>query len=494
MSYPTYTNAVLCYIEAHIKEEKLNHKELEKQIGFCFAHIRDLFCKNTGYPLIRYVRMRKVKCSAMELIHTEKSILEIAQEYGFLNPETYTRAFYKIVGVTPSQFRKQRFLVGKEELSLGVYGVGLLEKKEQRSDMMMEKNVYQNNGSTILYGVPKVFWGAYGGGTPYPICLKACSEYLGEDINYNFTMVSSAAAFRFVWNNTNWDLSNIDIFHTFEENNTIYKIGAKALGREFSFLGREKNTTKEEFISFIKQHIDEGYPCIALGIIGPPEPCIITGYRNHGETLLGWNFFQNDPEFSNDIEVDESGYFISKHWWENTDTQAVMCMGAIAEEKLSLEQIMINAVKALSGRIDCGYSKGIKAYDAWKKALEEEKSNTADENYSLLFEKMLCQRDAMSCLIDGRNCAASFFKEQAIIPSSQSKNYQIISDYFLKCAKTIEQMWSLYETPEEKGTMDGMLKRLSDPEIRKKTCDLIEIAKCADTKALEKIKQLNELM
>lgn len=64
------------------------------------------------------------------------------------------------------------------------------------------------------------------------------------------------------------DLSNVDIFHTMEETNEIYGFGAKALGREFFFLGRDEDTTKEEFIDFIKRHIDEGYPCIALGICG----------------------------------------------------------------------------------------------------------------------------------------------------------------------------------------------------------------------------------
>ena len=93
MSYPTSVIATICYIEAHIKDEKFDYSQLEKRIGFSQAHIRDIFCKNTGYSLARYVRMRKVKCSALELLHSNKAILEIAYDYGFTNPETYTRAF-----------------------------------------------------------------------------------------------------------------------------------------------------------------------------------------------------------------------------------------------------------------------------------------------------------------------------------------------------------------------------------------------------------------
>ena len=267
------------------------------------------------------------------MVNSDKTILEIAHKYGFANPETYTRAFYKVAGITPSKFRREKLIAGKEKIFPGVYSVGILERKERRNDINMAEDFNGESGSTVLYGVPKVFYGAYGGGTPYPICLKACSEYLGDNLKYYFIMASCGAAFRLVWNTKDWDLSNVDIYHTFEESGRVYGIGAKALGREFSFLGRGKDTTKEEFISFIRKHTGEGYPCIALGVIGPPEACIITGYRKGGDELLGWNFFQNDQEFASGIKVDESGYFICDNWWENTDTQAVMCIGAVHGDK-----------------------------------------------------------------------------------------------------------------------------------------------------------------
>ena len=487
MSYPTYVKAIICYIEAHIKDEKLDYSDLQNRIGFSQAHIRELFSKNTGMALARYVRMRKVKCSALELISTDKTILEIAYQYGFANPETYTRAFCKVTGMTPSEFRKQRPIVGKEELFTGVYSIGILSLKERRSDIM-EKSIYKNNESSILYGVPRVAEGVYGGHTPYPICLKACAEYLGEDLPYYFTMVSSAAAFRLVWNDEMWDLSNVDIFHTLEETNEIYGIGAKALGREFDFLGRDKDTTKEEFIAFIKKHIDEGYPCIALGIIGPPEPCIITGYRKNGEELLGWNFFQNDPEFAANVTMDESGYFICSHWWENTDTQAVMCMGAVESEKITAKEIIVRGVEVLTGRTEYSYSKGLKAYDAWKSALQDEKQFAVGQNYSLLFEKMLCQMDAMCCLTDGRGSAALYFKELAKEQSEYSQTYQLIADHFENCAKTIEGMWGLFGDISD---MDGMLEKLASPEVREQVCQRIDVAAKADSDALTLIKTLD---
>lgn len=136
MSYPICVKAVICYIEAHIKDERIDYEELQERIGFSLSHIRALFAENTGFSLAQYVRMRKVKCSALELINTDNTILQIAYEFGFSNPETYTRAFRQVTGTTPSAFRTQRLIVGKEELFTGVYGIGILNFKEQRSEFV----------------------------------------------------------------------------------------------------------------------------------------------------------------------------------------------------------------------------------------------------------------------------------------------------------------------------------------------------------------------
>lgn len=505
MSYPTHTKAIICYIEAHIKDAKIGDAELEKRIGFSIAHIRDFFRRDTGYPLAKYIRMRKIKCSATELVNTNKTILEIAYSYGFSNPETYTRAFQKIVGVTPSAFRRQAPKVGKEYLTAGVYGIGILSgqelngqkrggqdpsirersKQELKDGSGHKKDVDQNNESTILYGVPRAAHGMYGGNTPYPICLKACSEYLGEHVDYPFIMVGSAAAFRMVWNHEMWDLSNVDLFHALNETNEVYRLGAEALGREFSFLERTAHTTKEEFISFIKKHIDEGYPCIALGIIGPPEPCIITGYRNYGEELLGWNFFQNDPEFATVMDTDESGYFISRDWWGNSDTQAVMCMGAAIKERLTTKEILAVGIRVLEGRKVGCYSKGLKAYEAWERALEN--VDTKTESYACLFEKMLCHNDAVNCLTDGRKSAASFFAKQAKESSEHRSDYKMIAKAFDQCVKEMEAMRALYGNPPD---INGMLDALADSDIRKKTCERIRYACKADAKALAVMKKV----
>ncbi len=480
MSYSSHTHAIISYVESHIKAEKFDYQELERQIGFSLAHIRDLFKQNTQCSLAKYVRTRKVHNSAFELMHSEHSIMDIALQYGFSNHESYTRAFKKIVGMTPSEFRGMRSKVGRNELAVGVYGVGFLDK-HNKGAMDMNKEQYKNNKSTILYGVPKVKYGAYGGNTPYPICLKAYADYLGEDVSYTYLVSAIGAAFRLTWNSDEWDLGNVDVYQTFEGSDEVYELGAKALGREFELLGRNKETTKEDFIKFIKKHIDEGYPCIALGIIGPPEACLITGYRENGNVLLGWNFFQNDPDFAKNVKKDDCGYFICDDWWENSDTHAVMCIGDKCGEQILEKDILKNAIRVMISRKDGPYCKGISAYDAWADMLGDNNNFSEGDNFSVLFHKMLCQNDAMTSLIDGRGCAAEYFSTLAWENNPQKEKCQKLAQVFTKTKNIVSEMSKLLGSWND---MEKRLANLADAKIRAKLCEYIKQAKAMDEKAL----------
>lgn len=308
-------------------------------------------------------------------------------------------------------------------------------------------------------------------------------------MDYAFSMVSGGAAFRLVWNEKEWDLSNVDIYHIFDSDMS-YRSGIEALGREFEILGRDKETKKEEFIQFIKKHIDEGYPCIALGIIGPPEACLITGYRDNGETLLGWNFFQDDPDFAGCVRKDENGYFVSDKWWENPDTQAVMCMGPIIGEKISEKQIINNAKRILSGRKENAYCKGIDAYAAWAAMLGDDKNFGGRDIDSVLFEKLLCQTDAMACLLDGRGSAAAYFYGLAKEHPQHHDMYEQIAASFSTTRDLIIKMSQLFGGWED---VDGMLKNLEDENVRRRACEYIVQARESDEESLRLLTAVSDM-
>ncbi len=479
MSYSTITRAMVSYVEGHAADMRLDLKQMGQKFGFSENYIRELFAGQVGVSIMQYYKRRRIILSAAQLLHTDKRILDIALEWGFGSHEAYTRAFARVMGMSPSAFRRARPIVGKAQLRPGVYGLELLEQKEKRSDLSDMKQDRQE--SIILHDIQQIKYGSYGSATPFPICIKAVSEYLGDDVSYPYIMAATGAAFRLVWNTACWDLSNVDIYHTFAESNDVYGLGARALGREFSFQGRDESTTKEEFQTFIRDHLAEGYPCIALGIIGPPEPCIVAGYGEDGESLLGWNFFQEDPEYAGNVTIAENGYFVSRNWWENTDTQAVMCIGPVNAQAVPPQEILRQAVSALEGRMENSYAKGIRAYDAWREMLLED-SHFASTVYDSLFSKLLVQNDAMQCLMDGRNQGAKYLLELVEKQKGEDNTkLEQAARHFQKVSVYAEEMSHMIGDWSD---MDAMLKHLADRKVREKLGQLILDAKGEDEAAL----------
>ncbi len=484
MSYSTMAHALISYVECHL--ESFDLKKMSDSFGFSEIYLRELFLKNVNMPIKQYCRRRRLIISAFKILHSDKKIIDIALECGFSNHESYTRAFQKVFGMSPSKFRTDRPLMGRKQLDVGVFGLEQLTIKEKRSDAVMR----QDKDNTILYGIQKIGWGAYDSHTVFPICVKAVSEYLGEDVSYAYIMAATGAAFRLVWNRASWDLSNIDMFHTLGESNEIYQYGAKALGREFSFLGRDEKTTKEEFTDYMKSNIAKGYPVIALGIIGPPEPCIVAGYESAGDILVGWNFFQNDSEFASTVDFMDNGYFRCDAWWENADTQAAMCIGSVTEEPYGDKEIIKMAAAIMEAREEGSYAKGIRAYGAWKDMLLDEKWFENGTGFDEMFSKLLVQNDAMVCIGDGRKWGAGFFEELSEKKGSEEKKICLkIAEHFKNVSNLSGEMMSLVG---DWSNTENMLQNLANRSVREQLSKLIESAEYEDTKAYEQIKMLLE--
>ena len=484
MDYSSIIRAVIVFVENNLETEK-DYGELEKSIGFSLSHIRSVFAKSTGQSLSKYILSRKIAKAAFDIVHTGDSILDISIRYSFNNPDTFTRAFSRCTGFTPQQFRKERPTVGRTKLYDSIYGVS------ERIDSM-NNEIKKTADSTVLYGVPKARYGAYGGCTPYPICVKSVANYLGDDIDYSDIMVISGTAFRLTWDVTGWFGGNVDICFTFDEYDTPYRLAVEGLGRKFNGTPRTDDSPehKQEFIALIKKNIDAGIPCIAMGIIGPPEACIITGYRDDGNTLLGWNMFQDRPEFTgSDVTIDESGYFVTSAWWENGFEQIVTLSEEI-KERLPLKKILGNAIEVLSGRQKDQFAKGILAYDAWKKAIVDDSQFPENAVTPLLVERLMCQGDAMDCIADGRGNAKIFFEKLAVKHPEQAL-YGDLAKQFGIVFSGIEEMckclggWDRSEV---------QLNKLADRNVRQEICRQIELCKSADEKALDLMKELYSVL
>ncbi len=506
MDYYITIWTVIVFVENRL-QTGFEYAELEKATGFSLSYLRAVFAKLTGQSLSRYVLNRKIANAAFEIAHSGQSILSIAAKYGFSNPDSFTRAFRRVTGLNPNEFRKRKKTVGHIKLCAGVYGVSVKSENGEACKKIPKREVYMNNDqeqkhvnkeSAVLYGVPKVHYGAFGGCTPFPVCLKAVANYMGMTLDYEDAIVQCGAAFRLVWDTTAWNGGNVDVLWAFDEPMTVYRKGIEALGCEFKLLERagtvktpeDDRRMKDDFISFIKENINKGVPVIALGIIGPPEACVITGYRDGGNTLLGWNCFQDSPEYTSSVTVDESGYFITSSWWENRDTVAVMAIGESTGERKPLKSIIETAMEALNGRQAGKFAKGINAYDAWKKAILDDSQFSKDMVRSRMAERLMCQGDAVDCLSDGRGNAHKYFKKLADKNPEQPLLRQIAEQFAASadCAQKMYKALGGWERGEKP------LQALARREVREEIGRLIDESRAADVRALELMRELFEIL
>ncbi len=391
MEYYCLMQSAVSYIESRVRSE-IDCGELSRSFGVSEAHFRDVFASQMGVPPGRYALSRRVANAAFELSHTDRSVVDIALDYGFDCPDTFTRAFRRETGMTPSSFRSSRVPVGRVRLVAGAYGPGLITTGSLKviqpapEERMKKERIEKAGDACVLYGVKKVQF-CPEECTPFPAALRSCLNYLGQDVRYPHLMAATGAAFRLRWNASSWDPGNIDIMNVFADPEEAFVRGFRAAGRAFAFLRRDAGATKEDFAAFIRAEIDAGRPVLALGIIGPPEACIVTGYRDGGNTLLGWNFFQEMPEFGGGA-LDESGYFVTDGWWDNPSTRMLMSIGEECAETTAVEELLKTALAVLERESvahpgGCVHLGGQAAYRALAAALSNDADWAAGEKRAL---------------------------------------------------------------------------------------------------------------
>lgn len=92
-------------IQSH-KDEALTLRALSQRLGYSAFYTTKKFKALSGMQFREYLRLRKLAFALKEVRDCEKSILEIAFDYGFSSHEAFTRAFKATYGVTPSEYRK----------------------------------------------------------------------------------------------------------------------------------------------------------------------------------------------------------------------------------------------------------------------------------------------------------------------------------------------------------------------------------------------------
>ncbi|MDF2612415.1 MAG: ydeE1 [Clostridia bacterium] len=98
-------NESLNYIEENLTED-IDFKEVGRLARCSEYHFTRMFSFLAGITLSEYIRRRRLTLAAFELKDSDIKIIDAAIKYGYNSPDSFTRAFQSLHGITPSEARK----------------------------------------------------------------------------------------------------------------------------------------------------------------------------------------------------------------------------------------------------------------------------------------------------------------------------------------------------------------------------------------------------
>ena len=97
-------NLALRYIESNLTDDI--DFERVAQIACCSEyHFRRMFSFLSGMSLSEYIRHRRLSQAALDLQNTDIKVIDLAVKYGYDSPDSFTRAFQQLHGMTPTEAR-----------------------------------------------------------------------------------------------------------------------------------------------------------------------------------------------------------------------------------------------------------------------------------------------------------------------------------------------------------------------------------------------------
>lgn len=107
MSWIVGVQRAINYMEDHMKEE-LDYGKIADEANCSSYYFQKIFHILCGMSVGEYIRSRRLSLAGTEIIRSNKKIIDIALEYGYESPESFTRAFREFHSVSPSEARKHK--------------------------------------------------------------------------------------------------------------------------------------------------------------------------------------------------------------------------------------------------------------------------------------------------------------------------------------------------------------------------------------------------
>lgn len=105
MDWVKMVEAALEYIEKNITGD-LSVGKIAQEMNISPFYFQKGFSMLCGYTIGEYIRMRQLSLAGSELLASDIKVIELAVKYGYESPDSFTKAFTRFHGSTPTDVRK----------------------------------------------------------------------------------------------------------------------------------------------------------------------------------------------------------------------------------------------------------------------------------------------------------------------------------------------------------------------------------------------------
>ena len=145
MNWLNNLNTSLQFIEDNIMEN-ITCEDVSKMAFSSHHHFLRMFFILGGINLGEYIRNRRLTLAASDIVSSDERIIDVAFKYQYNTAESFSKAFKRFHGVTPSEAkRKQPLLKSQPKLSFQVTlkGDQIMDYKIVKKDNLVFKGLVQ---------------------------------------------------------------------------------------------------------------------------------------------------------------------------------------------------------------------------------------------------------------------------------------------------------------------------------------------------------------
>ena len=291
MNWMENLSRAIHYVENNLTNE-ISVGDVSNKAYSSSSNFQRVFNLVTGMTIGDYIRNRRLSLAGQELLNKKSKIIDVAMRYQYDTPESFSKAFARFHGISPSNVRKQRYklkIFHPLTIKITIQG-GFNMSRKLIDNIPIHQLQYPEQGQNYVFNG----------------CMKFLMECMGEDERYDYWFFSAVSGDCYVQVYG----TNKEKWHTcFSQSKFDYALIQRvfdAIGYNFTYIDAEQwRQNKDKCKAKIIEHIDKGILVIGKGFYHPPpeglpqlptdEVSCIIGYENNGEC------FYRLPEEATDL-------------------------------------------------------------------------------------------------------------------------------------------------------------------------------------------------